>query len=138
MHIAVPANKYPSIVLDMSTTVTARGRIRCAAMQDMDIPPGWALDRHGMPTTCAQEALEGSLEAIGGVKGFGLSLIIHIICGILTSTVMAGCVKNITDCTGPSQTGHSFMAVDITRFIQADSFKSRIDEVIQQVKSLHR
>ncbi|MBS3943572.1 MAG: Ldh family oxidoreductase [Dethiobacter sp.] len=136
LSIAVPANEYPPIILDMSTTVTARGRIRYAAMTGSDIPLGWALDKCGKPTRNAQEALEGSLEAIGGVKGFGLSLAIDILCGILTSTAMTGTVKNITDNSGPAKTGHFFMAIDIAKFDDPENFKNKVDEIIRIVKSM--
>lgn len=136
LSFAIPANIYPPIVLDMSTTVTARGRIRYAAMTGTDIPLGWALDKCGKPTKNAQEALEGSLEAIGGVKGFGLSLVIDILCGILTSTAMTGAVKNITDYSAPSKTGHFFMAIDIAGFDDPVNFKNRVDETIRVIKSM--
>lgn len=136
ISFAIPAKNSPPIVLDMSTTVTARGRIRYAALTGKEIPLGWALDKEGKPTTNAQEALEGSLEAIGGVKGFGLSLIVDILCGILTSTSMTGEVKNVTNNSGPAKTGHFFMALDISRFDGTDNFKAKVDAVIGKVKSL--
>lgn len=136
ISFAIPANKRPMIVLDMSTTVTARGRIRYAALTGKDIPLGWALDKDGKPTTNAKEALEGSLEAIGGVKGFGLSLMVDILCGLLTSTAMTGEVKNVTDFSSPSKTGHFFIALDISKFDDIDNFKNKVDTVIEEVKSL--
>lgn len=136
ISFAVPAKECPPIVLDMSTTVTARGRIRYAALTGKEIPLGWALDKDGKPTTDPHAALEGSLEAIGGVKGFGLSLIVDILCGILTNTAMTGTVKNVTDYSGPSNTGHFFMALDINTFDDAETFKRRIDEVIKTIKAL--
>jgi len=136
ISIAIPAGECPPIVLDMSTTVTARGRIRYAALTGSEIPLGWALDKDGKPTTDPHEALAGSLEPIGGVKGFGLSLVVDILCGILTDTVMTGAVKNITDYSGPSKTGHFFVALDIAKFDGVDRFKNRVDEVIKKIKSL--
>ncbi|NLM51594.1 MAG: Ldh family oxidoreductase [Firmicutes bacterium] len=136
ISFAVPAKKYPPIVLDMSTTVTARGRIRYAALTGQEIPLGWALDKDGKPTTDPHAALEGSLEPIGGVKGFGLSLIVDILCGILTANTMTGTVKNITDYSGPSKTGHFFMALDVSKFDDVDNFKNRVDAVIEKIKSL--
>lgn len=106
--IAVPAGDQYPIVLDMSTSVVARGKIRYAALTGQSIPLGWARDIDGKPTQDAQLALKGSLEPVGGVKGSALSLIIDMICGVLTDTVLTGGVKNITDISGPSNTGHFF------------------------------
>ena len=99
ISFAVPANECPPIVLDMTTTVTASGRIRYAALTGDEIPWAGRLIRR-KPTDPYR--LEGSLEAIG-VKGFGLSLIV-VFLGILTANTMTGTVKNITDYSGPSKT----------------------------------
>jgi LDH2 family malate/lactate/ureidoglycolate dehydrogenase len=134
--IAVPAGEQCPIVLDMSTSVVARGKIRYAALTGQNIPLGWARDSDGNPTQDARLALQGSLEPVGGVKGSALSLIIDMICGILTDTVLTGGVKNITDISGPSNTGHFFSALNVSRFIDADRFKTHIDKVISHIKAL--
>ncbi|MCR4429660.1 MAG: Ldh family oxidoreductase [Tepidanaerobacteraceae bacterium] len=136
ISIAVPAGKEIPIVLDMSMSVVARGKIRYAALTGEEIPFGWALDAEGKPTTNPQEALKGSLIPIGGVKGSGLSLIVDILCGILTDSCLTGEVKNITDTNGPSNTGHIFCAVNISSFIDVERFKTNIDAVIRKIKSL--
>lgn len=134
--IAIPAGDHFPIVLDMSTSVVARGKIRYAALTGHPIPLGWARDLDGNPTEDAKAALKGSLEPVGGVKGSALSLIIDIVCGILTNTVLTGGVKNVTDVSGPAQTGHFFTALDISRFIDTNLFKSNVDSVITHIKSL--
>jgi LDH2 family malate/lactate/ureidoglycolate dehydrogenase len=134
--IAVPAEKEKPIVLDMSTTVVARGKIRYSALTDKEIPLGWALDAEGSPTTDPHAALLGSLLPIGGAKGSGLSLIVDILCGILTGSCLTGDVKNITDMSGPAQTGHAFLAVNIASFIEPNRFKESVDAVIRRIKSL--
>ncbi len=134
--IAIPAGDHFPIVLDMSTSVVARGKIRYAALTGHSIPLGWARDIDGKPTEDANMALKGSLEPIGGVKGSALSLIIDIVCGILTNTVLTGGVKNITDVSGPAKTGHFFAALDISKFIDMKLFKSNVDQVIANIKGL--
>jgi len=134
--IAIPAGDRDPIVLDMSTSVVARGKIRYAALTGHPIPLGWARDADGKPTEDAKAALKGSLEPVGGVKGSALSLIIDLVCGILTNTVLTGGVKNVTDMSGPAQTGHFFTALDISRFIDMTLFKSNVDSVITHIKSL--
>jgi LDH2 family malate/lactate/ureidoglycolate dehydrogenase len=134
--IAIPAGDQLPIVLDMSTSVVARGKIRYAALTGHDIPLGWARDIDGKPTENAKAALKGSLEPVGGVKGSALSFIIDIICGVLTNTVLTGGVKNLTDTSGPANTGHFFSALNVARFIDTELFKANVDQVIKNIKGL--
>ena len=136
LAIAIPAGDQDPIVLDMSTSVVARGKIRYASLTGHPIPLGWARDRDGNPTQDAKEALKGSLEPVGGVKGSALSLIIDLVCGVLTDTILTGGVKNITDMSGPANTGHFFSALNVSRFIDPQRFKAHIDDVIRNIKSL--
>ncbi len=73
LGMAVPGGKVP-LVLDMATSVAARGKIRRAAQRKEPIPEGWALDAQGRPTTDAEAAYEGIVLPLGGPKGSGLSL----------------------------------------------------------------
>lgn len=136
LAVAVPANKGKPIVLDMSMSTVARGRIRIAALKNQIIPLDWGYDSDGNPTSDPNEALKGSLVPIGGVKGSALSLIIDILCAVLTGTSLLGEVKNITDMSGPSKTGHVFIAINISSFIDIEEFKNNIDQVINTIKSL--
>jgi LDH2 family malate/lactate/ureidoglycolate dehydrogenase len=136
LSYAIPANKFPAIVLDMACSVVARGKIRFHAMLGKDIPEGWALDADGRPTTDAQKALKGSLVPIGGVKGSGLSLVVDLMTGVLTNTCLTGEVLTLTDPSGPSKTAHIFCAINISKFIDPDFFKSNVDLVIERIKNM--
>lgn len=134
--LAVPAEKEKSIVLDMSTSMVARGKIRFAALTGNEIPLGWATDSKGNPTTDSNEALKGSLEPIGGVKGAGLSLMVDIFCGILSNSCLTGEVKTIVDTSGAARTGHLLGAVNISHYLEPAVFKQTIDAVIKRIKAL--
>jgi LDH2 family malate/lactate/ureidoglycolate dehydrogenase len=136
LSVAIPAGDQPPIVLDMATSVVARGKIIYSALTGHKIPLGWARDSEGKPTVDAQDALKGSLEPIGGVKGSALSLIIDIICGIVTDTVLTGGVRNLADIKGPAKIGHFFAALNVSRFIDMALFKANVDRVIRNIKSL--
>ncbi len=136
LAVAIPAAREKPIVLDMATSVVARGRVRLALLEGKKIPPDWALDSRGEPTTDPAGALEGTLAAIGGPKGSGLSLVIDILCGILTNSSATGAVRNLTDNSGPGNTGHMFWAIDVEKFGGVESFTQRVDEVICLIKGL--
>ena len=137
LAVAIPAGLQRPIVLDMSTSVVARGKIRLAAARPGEkIPLGWAVDVDGKPTDNPLEALKGSLTPIGGPKGAGLSLVIDLLCGALTGTALTGEVKNITDTSGRSRTGHMFIAINVAKFIDPHTFSHSVDSVIQGIKAL--
>jgi len=137
LAVAIPAGSQKPIVLDMSTSVVARGKIRFVAARQGDrIPFGWAVDADGRPTDDPLAALNGSLVPIGGPKGAGLSLVIDLLCGALTGTALTGEVKNITDTSGPSKTGHMFIAIDVAKFIDPQVFSHSVDTIIQRIKAL--
>ncbi|MDX1115194.1 Ldh family oxidoreductase [Sinorhizobium medicae] len=132
----IPAGAERPIILDMSTSLVARGKIRLASLTGKPIPLGWAYDDRGLPTEDAHAALKGSLAPIGGPKGAGLSLIIDLLTGVLTGTGLTGEVKNITDISGPSRTGHMMIAFDVSRFISPELFKSSVDSVVANIKAM--
>ena len=136
LAIAIPTLEQKPIVLDMSTSVVARGKIRYASIVGKKIPLGWAVDAEGKPTEDAKAALKGSLEPIAGPKGAGLSLCIDLLCGVLTGSGMTGEVKNITDTSGPSKTGHMFVAINVESFIHPELFARSVDAVIANIKSM--
>jgi LDH2 family malate/lactate/ureidoglycolate dehydrogenase len=133
---AVPAGSEKPVVLDMSMSTVARGKIRMYALQNKEMPMDWGLDVDGNPTSDPNEALKGSLVPIGGVKGSGLSLIVDLLTGVLTGTSITGEVKNITDMTDPSNTSHMFIALNISSFRDTEEYKGDVDAVIQKIKKL--
>lgn len=136
LTVAVPAKDDKPIVLDMSMSTVARGRIRMCALQNKEMPLDWGLDGEGNPTTDPNEALNGSLVPIGGVKGSGLSLVVDLLTGVLTGTSLTGEVKTVTDMSGPSNTSHVFIAINIESFINPEVYKTNVDLVIDKIKKL--
>uniref|UniRef100_UPI0013D66CBB Ldh family oxidoreductase n=1 Tax=Proteus mirabilis TaxID=584 RepID=UPI0013D66CBB len=63
----------PPIVVDLALSTVARGNIVAAKQKGEAIPAGWALDPEGRPTTDADQALKGTMVALGGAKGTALA-----------------------------------------------------------------
>lgn len=80
----------PPIILDMATSVVARGKIRRAMQTGEAIPAGWALDADGRETTDARRAYEGIVLPLGGPKGSGLSLMMEIVAGVMSGAAYGG------------------------------------------------
>jgi LDH2 family malate/lactate/ureidoglycolate dehydrogenase len=134
--IGIPAGKYNPFILDMATSVVARGKIIVAAQKGESIPEGWAVDKSGNPTTDAEAALEGSVLPLGGAKGYAISMFIDILCGVLTGAGFGKYVNNMYEnWQEPQNVGHFFMAFDITRFMPIDQFKARVDRYFDEIKA---
>ncbi|WP_043540297.1 Ldh family oxidoreductase [Salinarimonas rosea] len=131
-----PTSRQVPFVLDMATSVVARGKIIVAAKRGETIPPGWAVDRHGNPTTDAEAALEGALLPLGGPKGSGLSMAIDILSGVLTGAGFGPSVRNMyEDWAEPQNVGHFFMVLDIARFLPLAAFTERLGQYIDLMKA---
>ena len=134
--IAVPAWQHPSIVLDMATTNTAFGKIRLKAQRNEPMPEGWMIDRQGQPLTDPKRASEGFLVPIGGPKGYGLALMIGLLAGTLNGAAFGRDVVNYTvDSNTASNTGQAIVALDIATFADVQTFKQKVDELWEVMKS---
>ncbi len=86
---AFPRQGAEPIVVDLALTTVTRGKIMVAMQKGEKIPEGWALDRHGKPTTDPKAAIEqGSLFPIGGIKGAMLALAFELVCAALTGAAI--------------------------------------------------
>lgn len=137
--IGIPAGEEPAYLLDMATSVAARGKIALAAKTGTTIPQDWAIDADGLPTHDPHKALLGSLLPIGGAKGYGLSMFIDILCGLLTGAAAGADVKSLYDnWHDPQNIGHVFLCIDVQRFLPVDAFLQKMDEYIREIKKVPR
>jgi len=128
LAVSIPAGSRKSIDLDMAQSVVAFGKITNLAKQgETTIPPGWAFDSDGVETVDVSNV--HSVIPIGGHKGFGLSLVIDIISGILFGGATGDRAGDENE--GPS---HSFMAIDIDVFGNRDRFINAVETRIAELK----
>jgi ureidoglycolate dehydrogenase (NAD+) len=113
LAIAVPRPGGRPFVLDMAMSVAARGKIRAALQRGEAIPPTWATDRQGNPTTDPKAALEGFLLPFGGYKGYGLALAVDLLAGVLPGAAYLTHVHSWLDDAGlAGNLGHFFILLD--------------------------
>ncbi|HET9915707.1 MAG TPA: Ldh family oxidoreductase [Candidatus Binatia bacterium] len=135
ISFAIPAKDEQPFVLDMATTTAAAGKLELAIRLGNPVLTGWALNEKAEPTTdpkVAQQArrllpLGGSRES-GSHKGYGLGILVEILCGVLTGTVTA---LNANQ----EPRGHFFGAIDPSAFRPAAEFKADMDRLIRELKS---
>jgi LDH2 family malate/lactate/ureidoglycolate dehydrogenase len=135
--IAVPGGERGDVILDMATTVVARGKVLLAALEGKPIPEGWCIDKEGHPTTDAQAGAEGFMLPLGGYKGYGLALIVEILSALLSGAAMSTEIGPLYgDLQAPQRMGHFFGALDVSAFLPLEAFRARMDALIDLVKAV--
>jgi len=135
--LAVPAGKAPPLVLDMATGAVAWGKIFVAQQEKRKIPSTWALDKHGVPTDDPNAAAQqGLIQPFGGYKGYGLSLLIDILTGVLSGGAFSTHVRTLyQQVERPSEVAHTCAALRIESFMPLGQFRERMDEIIELMHS---
>jgi len=130
-----PTGKVP-FILDASTSIINRGKIRRAHKFGEKIPYGVALNKSGKITTNAKEALLGTQLPIASFKGSGLAWMVDILSGVLTGSSHGGKTKDpFDDFTGPQNVGHLFITINPKIFV-GKNFMKEIKKNIKLVKKL--
>jgi (2R)-3-sulfolactate dehydrogenase (NADP+) len=130
---AFPRRGGDPIVVDLALTTVTRGKIMVAMQKGEKIPEGWALDRHGKPTTDPQEAIEqGSLFPIGGTKGAMLALAFELVCAALTGAAIGPEADSFFSEQGNKpRIGQAFLAIDPGALAGMEKYFERIEAVVR-------
>jgi len=135
MSFAIPAGKYNPIILDISTSAVARGKVLEALRRGEKIPKGWALDKNGNSTTDPKVALEGIILPMGGHKGYGLGLVVDVFTAALAGSLIAKEIPPYQDLTTPYGASYFMMAIRVESFAGVQQFKHKVDRLIRDCKS---
>ena len=129
-----PRRQGMPLLVDLSMTTVARGHILLAAQRNEPIPEGWALDRHGQPTTDAREALQGSLLPVGGAKGAMLALCFELLCSALTGASLSFESDAFFDPAGKApRIGQAFIAFSPERLAGQAVYFERVEALLAQI-----
>jgi (2R)-3-sulfolactate dehydrogenase (NADP+) len=126
-----PRRSGEPLMIDLSLSNVARGKIMVAAREGKPIPEGWAVARDGSPTTDARAALDGMMLPVGGAKGAMLALTVELLAAALAGANFgyeAG--SFLTEEGDKSRVGHLFWAVDPGALAGSDVYLSRVEALI--------
>ncbi|HKB26761.1 MAG TPA: Ldh family oxidoreductase [Methylomirabilota bacterium] len=151
LAFAAPASRNPPFQLDMATTTVAAGKVKVHKLNHTPLPPGWVVDGHGRPVTDAEEAFSyvferpeggitplGGPREVGGHKGYGLAVMVHILGGALSGASFSP-IRNRTQKTSdPHNIGHFFLAIDPRAFRAEGEFERDLDQVIDVLHQARR
>lgn len=134
LAVALPAGDETPLVLDCAFSYSSHGKIRVFQQMGAPIPPTWAFDKQGRPTTDASEAIEGLLQPIGEYKGVGLAVVFGLLSTALSGASYGTALGNMIDGAKPGEDGQFLMAINVAAFTSLDEFKSRIDQAVRQIR----
>jgi len=142
--IGFPGMEEPPIVIDMATCAAAYGKIEMARRRGEPIPEGWAIDSGGRSTTNPDDMVAGgallplgSDRDRGGHKGYGLAIMVDVLCGVLSGanwgpfTPPFALRQEIPSRNVGRGIGHFFGTMQIDGFIDPDAFKRQIDDYVR-------
>ena len=131
--IGMPSDLEGPVLLDMATSAVAQGKITLAQNRQEAVPPGWIIDKDGMPTTDPNEYFAGgALLPVGadqGHKGYGLSFMVEVFSGLLTGLGFG------LDPQGRHNDGVFIGVFNVEHFRPLDQFKKEVGEFAQFVKT---
>jgi L-2-hydroxycarboxylate dehydrogenase (NAD+) len=141
LAFAIPAKNEPAFVLDFATTTVPKGKLEVYNRKGKQLNPGWAIDANGHETLDPQVALKGALLPLGGFgvdngghKGYGLGLLVDILCGVLSGGAFGNDLPSPSDGPLPGKISHFFAAFKIDGFRDPEQFKADMDTELRAFK----
>lgn len=126
-----PRRQAEPLLIDLSLSAVARGKLMVAARDGQPIPLGWALDADGQPTTDPKAGMAGSMLPAGGVKGAMLALIVELLTCALTGARFGFEADSfLTDEGNRPRIGQAFLVIDPRALAGQDVFFERIETLI--------
>ena len=130
--IAAPSKDEPPFIFDASMSSVAGNKIQLLRRVGGQVLPGWVAEADGTPVMAEADVPErflmlplGATREIGSHKGFGLSMLVEVLCSALTGTG-----------AGPHRrqgTAHYFMAYNVAAFTDIDTFKADMDAYLRSI-----
>ena len=126
-----PRAEHPALLIDLSLSEVARGKLMVAAKDGKPIPLGWALDKDGNPTTDPKAGLEGSMLPMGGTKGAMLALMVELLVCALTGARMGFEADSFfTDAGNKPRIGQAFIVIDPAAVAGTEVFFERVETLV--------
>src|SRR5262245_48513055 len=129
-----PRRDAPPVVIDLSLSEVARGKLMVAAKEGREIPLGWALDADGTPTTDPKAGLEGSMLPMGGTKGAMLAFVVEVFVTALTGAAIGFEASSFfVDEGNRPRLGQAFLVIDPGALAGRDAYLERIESLVAEM-----
>ena len=128
---AFPRADDAPLMIDLSLSAVARGKLMIAAQKGEAIPLGWALDKNGLPTTDPKAGMQGTMLPAGGVKGAMLALMVELLCCALTGAAFGFEADSFfVDAGNRPRIGQAFLVIDPAALAGREVFFERIETLV--------
>jgi ureidoglycolate dehydrogenase (NAD+) len=131
-----PLLKEGPLCLDMATSVISWNKVRVRQASGLQLQPEWAYDIDGLSTT--DPALARSLSPTGGYKGFGLGMMVEILCGLIAGGPVGGEILAMygAPIEARRSISHFLMAIDVARFVDLGAFRARLQALVDEIRAM--
>jgi len=133
LGVGIPADVELPLVYDAAFSASAHGKIRVYEQRGQPLPPGWALDSSGQPTTDPTAAIDGLLLPIGDFKGANLALVMGVLSSMLSGASYGTELGDMHSGPKAGQDGHFVCAIRIDAFEDVAHFKTRVDAAVREL-----
>jgi LDH2 family malate/lactate/ureidoglycolate dehydrogenase len=128
-----PLSNGQSVLVDFSTSMMAGSVVRKALESNEPLTEGVAIDQHGLPTTSPTEVF--AMLPFGGARGYCLGLLVEILTGVLTGSLMSFQIPYILEKTQQAtHTGHVFLVIDVTALLPIQEYHERMATLVGTIK----
>src|SRR5882724_1305527 len=151
LAFAAPAKRNAPFELDMATTTVAAGKVKVYKLNHKPLPAGWVVDDKNRTVTDPEQAFgyvfdkpEGGITPLGGArevgghKGYGLAVMVHILGGALSGASFSPIRNRTQKPSDPHNIGHFFLAIDPRAFRAEGEFENDLDQVIDVLHGAKR
>ena len=133
---AVPRADAPDLVMDLSLSKVARGKVMNAGKSGQTIPEGWALDSSGNPTTDPAAALQGTMVPIGEAKGTALALMVETLAAVHTGSSLSSAAGSFFNASGPPpRVGQFLLAIKPGQTADGEGFANRFEQLLGEINA---
>lgn len=132
-----PRRAAAALLIDLSLSEVARGKLMVAAKEGRTIPLGWALDSTGQPTTDPRAGMVGSMLPLGAVsstKGAMLALIVELlVTAVIGAQFGFEASSFFVDAGNQPRIGQAFIVIDPGALAGSDVYFDRMETVIAEM-----
>jgi (2R)-3-sulfolactate dehydrogenase (NADP+) len=132
-----PRQAPDPLMIDLSLSEVARGKLMVAAKEGKPIPLGWALDASGSPTTDPKAGMEGSMLPIGAVsspKGAMLALVVELlVSAVIGANFGFEASSFFVDAGNRPGIGQAFVVIDPGALAGRDGYLSRVEVLVREM-----
>lgn len=132
-----PRRDADPLLVDLSLSEVARGKVMVAAKEGRPIPLGWALDANGEPTTDPKAALDGSMLPFGsatGTKGAMLALVVELLVTALIGAQFGYEASSFfVDAGNRPRIGQAFLVIDPGALAGRDGYLDRLEVLVREM-----